>query len=54
MIIGIALGGFLVDRFGHKRVVLAGLVFNIGTIFITFFAPSVHVLLVGEILSGEC
>lgn len=52
LIIGTIANGYLSDRFGPKRVMLACHASLIGLIFITFFAPNVQVLLVGEILCG--
>lgn len=44
--------GWLVDRFGYKRVSLVSYVAMAAFIFIPFFAPNVNVLLAGEILCG--
>jgi SP family general alpha glucoside:H+ symporter-like MFS transporter len=44
--------GWLTERFGHRRVILVSLVFMTAFIFIPFFAPSIQVLLVGQILCG--
>ena len=49
---GAFLNGFLVDRFGQKKVVLGSLLALTGFLFIVFFANSIEVLLVGEILCG--
>ncbi|KAH8812487.1 general substrate transporter [Xylogone sp. PMI_703] len=49
---GALLNGFLVDRFGHKRVVLGSLVALTAFLFIVFFANKIEVLLVGEIFCG--
>jgi SP family general alpha glucoside:H+ symporter-like MFS transporter len=49
---GAFLNGFLVDRFGQKRVILGSLLALTAFLFIVFFANSVEVLLVGEILCG--
>jgi MFS transporter, SP family, general alpha glucoside:H+ symporter len=51
-IIGLVLAGFLVDRFGHKRVTLGALLAIVALVFIQFFAPNLGVLEVGEILCG--
>jgi SP family general alpha glucoside:H+ symporter-like MFS transporter len=48
---GVFANGWLIERFGHRRVLLVLLVIMTG-IFITFFAPNVQVLLAGEILVG--
>lgn len=54
--VGLVLGGFLNGwasaRWGYKNVMLAGLVCLNFFIFIVFFAPSVEVLLVGQIFCG--
>jgi SP family general alpha glucoside:H+ symporter-like MFS transporter len=52
IILGLLAIGWLVDRFGYKRVSLLAYVAMTGFIFIPFFAPNVQVLLVGEILCG--
>ena len=49
---GAFLNGFLVDHFGQKRVILGSLLALTGFLFIVFFANSIEVLLVGEILCG--
>lgn len=51
-VIGITLNGYLADRFGHKKVLHAGLFVLTGLIFIQVFAPSVEVLLVAQIFCG--
>lgn len=49
---GALANGYLVDRFGKKRVLLGSLLSLVGFIFIVFFAPDVKILLLGEILCG--
>ena len=49
---GAIFNGFLVDRFGQKRVILVALAALTAFLFIVFFAPNATVLLVGEILCG--
>jgi len=49
---GVLLNGWLVGRFGQKRVLLGALTVLSGTIFLTFFAPNIVVLMVGELLCG--
>jgi SP family general alpha glucoside:H+ symporter-like MFS transporter len=51
-IIGAFANGFLSDRFGYRRVVLATLIGMTATIFLLFFAPNLPVLLVGQLLCG--
>lgn len=51
-IIGAFLNGSLTQRYGHKKVLIASLMSLIAFIFIPFFAPSIPVLLVGQILCG--
>lgn len=51
-IFGVLANGYLTEKFGHRRVILANLILMAGFIFIVFFAPSVQVLLVGQILCG--
>ena len=51
-IIGAFLNGYLTHKFGYRKVLLASLMSLLAFIFIPFFAPSVEVLLVGQILCG--
>ena len=49
-IIGAMINGWATARWGHRKVMMGSLVFLAGFIFIVFFAPSIGVLLAGEIL----
>lgn len=49
-ILGMWSTGYLNDRFGHKRIMLAGYLFVTMAIFSQFFAPTVKILLLGRIL----
>lgn len=49
---GALLNGFLVDRFGKKKVLIASLITLTGFIFIVFFANNLTTLLIGEIFCG--
>lgn len=51
-LIGLYLNGHISERWGFKNTMIASLALMIGTIFIPFFAPSVEVLLVGQIFQG--
>lgn len=51
-ILGLFLNGFISERIGYRRTLLCSLAVLTGFIFILFFAPSVEVLQVGEILCG--
>lgn len=51
-LIGLYVNGHVSERFGFKKTMLASLSLMIGTIFIPFFAPSIEVLLVGQICQG--
>mmetsp|Transcript_5247 Transcript_5247/g.5956 ORF Transcript_5247/g.5956 Transcript_5247/m.5956 type:complete len:555 (+) Transcript_5247:764-2428(+) len=51
-ILGVFANGYLTERFGHRRVIMVSLIFMCAFIFIPFFAPSVEVLLAGQILCG--
>lgn len=46
------LNGHLVDRYGQKRVLLTALLSLTFTIFLTFFAPNIVILMIGELLCG--
>lgn len=50
--IGILITGFVCDRIGYKKTLLGALVMMAAAIFATFFAPSIEVLLAGELLCG--
>lgn len=51
-VIGAFLNGYLTHKFGYRKVMMASLLSLLALIFIPFFAPSVEVLLVGQILCG--
>lgn len=51
-IIGLTLNGIMADMIGYKKTMLIALVAMTAAIFIPFFAPNIHVLLVGQVLSG--
>lgn len=46
------LNGYISERFGFKKTMLGALALICALIFIPFFAPSLEVLLVGQILMG--
>ncbi|KIW15376.1 hypothetical protein PV08_05422 [Exophiala spinifera] len=50
--LGTFLNGYLVSIFGQKRVLLGALVLLSCFIFLTFFAPNIQTLLVGQLLCG--
>lgn len=50
--LGTILNGFLVDKFGQKRVLIGALCTLSCLIFITFFSPNIQVLAVGQFLCG--
>ena len=50
--IGLIINGYVTERYGHRKVVMVSLVIMSALIFITFFAPTVEVLLVGQLLVG--
>lgn len=51
-IIGLFITGFVSERLGYRKTMLAALTAVTCFIFILFFAPSLSVLLVGELLMG--
>lgn len=51
-IIGILLNGILMERFGYRKTFIACLVFLALSIFAVFFAYTLQILLVGQILCG--
>lgn len=54
--VGVILGGFINGwasaMFGYKKMMLVALFWINSTIFIVFFAPTIHVLLIGQFLCG--
>lgn len=52
-IIGLLLAGFISERYGFRKTLITGLVLITGLIFLSFFAPNIVVLEVGQILIGE-
>lgn len=50
--IGLAMNGLLCDWIGYKKSYFIGLTLMTAFIFLPFFAPSVGVLLAGQVLSG--
>jgi len=51
-IIGLFLNGIISERIGYRWTMIGALLFITGTIFITFFAVNIHMLLAGYVLSG--
>ncbi|KAM0425414.1 hypothetical protein ACHAPT_009471 [Fusarium lateritium] len=51
-LIGLLLAGYISERFGFRKTMMGGLSLIIALIFILFFAPSLEVLLVGQVLFG--
>lgn len=51
-LIGLYLNGHLSERLGFKKTIIVSLALMIGTIFIPFFAPSVEILVAGQIFQG--
>ncbi|EEQ36049.1 putative maltose permease [Clavispora lusitaniae] len=52
IILALVANGFLVERYGHRHVIMVSLVLMAAFIFITFFAHSLTELLIGQILCG--
>ena len=51
-VIGAFLNGYLTHKFGYRKVMIASLTSLLAFIFIPFVAPTVEVILVGQILCG--
>ncbi|KAF5534439.1 maltose permease MAL31 [Fusarium mexicanum] len=49
---GALINGYLVTKFGHRRVIVYSLMILSCFIFVIFFAPNIQVLFVGQILCG--
>lgn len=52
VVVGLLGIGWMVDKFGYRRVSLVSYVMMAAFVFIPFFAPNVQVLLAGEIMCG--
>ncbi|GAA5821067.1 hypothetical protein JCM11251_001946 [Rhodosporidiobolus azoricus] len=53
-IIGLAVNGFVVERFGARKTMLTALSLLICWIFLSVFAQNIETLLAGQILMGTC
>jgi SP family general alpha glucoside:H+ symporter-like MFS transporter len=53
VLIGLLSAGYFSERFGFRKTIMSALVIVTGFIFIQFFAPSLPVLEVGQILLGS-
>ncbi|KAI0173131.1 sugar transporter [Hypoxylon sp. FL1284] len=51
-IFGLILAGWVSDRYGYRTTTIGSLVLMIVFIFVLFFAPSIEVLVAGEVLCG--
>jgi SP family general alpha glucoside:H+ symporter-like MFS transporter len=52
-LLGLLMSGYLVERFGFRKTMITGLTSIIALIFMQFFAPSLAVLEVSQILFGK-
>lgn len=53
-LLGLLIAGHLTERYGFRRTMIGGLIASACCIFIPFFAQSLTVLEVGQVLFGEC
>lgn len=53
-LLGLLVAGHLTERYGYRRTMIAGLFASACCIFIPFFAQSLTVLEVGQVLFGKC
>jgi MFS transporter, SP family, general alpha glucoside:H+ symporter len=51
-ILGLLITGIVAEAFGYRKTIITALVLVIALIFVVFFAHSIEMLLVGEILLG--
>ena len=49
---GVLLNGWLVAKFGSKKVLISALIVMCAFLFIPFFAPNKPILVVGQVLNG--
>lgn len=52
-LLGLLVAGHVSEQFGFRKTMIVGLAGVVGLIFITFFAPSLAVLEVGQVLFGK-
>ncbi|EDK40410.2 hypothetical protein PGUG_04508 [Meyerozyma guilliermondii ATCC 6260] len=52
IIIALAFNGVLVEKYGHRKIIIVSLFFMAAFIFVTVFAKNVEMLFVGQILNG--
>ncbi|GAA5917273.1 hypothetical protein JCM6882_009271 [Rhodosporidiobolus microsporus] len=52
LILGIFLGAPLIDRFGYRKTMIVGLVWNFAFVFLVFFSTNLPQLLAGNLLCG--
>lgn len=50
--IGLLLNGFITDRYGYRKVMIGALIFMNLAVLVSFFATSLEMLLVAQLLSG--
>ena len=52
IIIALAFNGVLVEKYGHRKVIIVNMFFMAAFIFVTVFARNVEMLFVGQVLNG--
>jgi MFS transporter, SP family, general alpha glucoside:H+ symporter len=52
ILLGLLIAGHISERFGFRKTMIAGLTIAIALIFITFFAPNLIILEIGQTLFG--
>lgn len=51
-IIGLILAGWTADRYGYRKTTIWSVLLTVAFVFVLFFAPSVEILVLGEVLCG--
>ncbi|KAF2464714.1 uncharacterized protein BDR25DRAFT_296280 [Lindgomyces ingoldianus] len=51
-VLGLLINGVVSERYGYRKTMIASLLAMIAFIFILFFAPNVHILVIGEVFCG--
>jgi SP family general alpha glucoside:H+ symporter-like MFS transporter len=51
-VFGLLLNGIVTEKFGHRHVILVSLLVMTAIVFFQFFAPSIQVLMAGQVLVG--
>jgi len=51
-VIGLLINGYISEKYGFRKTMIASLMMMTGAIFLLFFAPNVKILVLGEVVCG--